>query len=95
MSKEELALQVDEARWEWMRAHLERGGIIVVARELDLASVGERIAADDTATVGGWIEEKRLTRPSAEQIATWDENRDIRFAMLVVSPYILVQEKLL
>ncbi|SNB47371.1 DUF2288 domain-containing protein [Geobacter sp. DSM 9736] len=90
--REELAASVDEARWEWMRAHLERGGLIVVAADLDLAWAGERVAADDAATVGGWIESGKLAKPSTEQIAAWDAASDKRFRMLIVSPYILVQE---
>ncbi len=34
-SREELASSIAEAEWEWLRAHLERGGLIVVARDLD------------------------------------------------------------
>lgn len=92
-TKEELALQVDEARWEWLRAHLERGGVIIVDGALELAAVGERIASDDTATIGGWIETGKLSKPSAEQITGWDGNTEVRFATLIVSPYILIQEK--
>jgi hypothetical protein len=92
-TREELALQVDEAEWEWLHPHLERGGVIVVGKGLDIAEVGERIAQDDTAVVGGWIESGRLAKPSAEQIAAWDGDDTVRFATLIISPYILVQEK--
>lgn len=88
---EELALTMDEARWDWLRAHLERGGLIVVAHDLDLAEAGAKIASDDAAAVGGWIQAGRLTKPSAEQIEAWNAAPDTPFRMLVVSPYVLIQ----
>jgi hypothetical protein len=92
-TREELALTVDEAEWGWLRAHLERGGLIVVARDLDIAEVGAKVAADDTAAIGGWIAGRKLAKPSAEQIAAWDGDREKRFLCLIVSPYVLIQEK--
>lgn len=90
-TREELALTIDEARWDWLRAHLERGGLIVVAADLDLADAGEKIASDDAAAVGGWIGAGKLTKPSAEQIEAWDAAPETAFRMLVVSPYVLIQ----
>jgi len=92
-TKEELALQVDVAEWSWLRAHLERGGVIVVDRDLDIAEVGERIARDDTAAVGAWIETGKLFKPSDSQIAAWDDDKSARFSTLIISPYILMKEQ--
>lgn len=92
-TREELALQVDVAEWSWLRAHLERGGLIVVAPGLELAEVGERIARDDTATVGGWIESGKLSKPSDGQIAAWDADKAARFSTLIISPYVLMKEQ--
>ena len=92
-TREELALAVDEAEWGWLRAHLEREGLIVVAQDLDIVDVGVRIVADDAAAISGWIAAGKLARPSAEEIAAWDGNRGKRFLSLIVSPYVLIQEK--
>lgn len=91
-TREELAVQVDVARWDWLRAHLERGGLIVVNRGLDLVDVGVRIASDDTAAVGDWIQSGLLAKPSAEQISAWDDQADCSFSTLIISPYVLIQE---
>ncbi len=91
-TKEELALQVDVAEWSWLRAHLERGGLIVVDREMDLAEVAERIARDDTETVGAWIEAGKLSKPDEDQIAAWDANSEASFSTLIISPYVLIKE---
>lgn len=92
-TREELALTVDEAAWNWLRAHLERGGLIVVARDLDIVDVGVKIAADDSASIGGWIAGGKLAKPSAGQIADWGREKEKRFLCLIVSPYVLIQEK--
>lgn len=92
VTREELLMQVDQARWEWLKPHFHRGALIVVDGMLELAEVGERIAADDTATVQSWLASRMLAKPTAEQLAAWEQLPDRSFAMLVVSPFVLVQE---
>ena len=91
-TREELALAVDEAEWGWLRSHLERGGLIVVAQELEIVEAGLKIAADEAAAIGAWISGGELARPSAAQIAAWDASGRARFLSLIVSPYVLIQE---
>ncbi len=93
-TKEELALTVDEAEWDWLRAHLERGGLIVVAPELDLVDTGSKVASNDAAAVDGLIASGKLAKPSQEQLAAWNEQREKRFSTLIISPFVLIQEKL-
>ncbi len=93
-TKEELALSLDEAEWDWLRAHLERGGLIVVAPELDLVEAGLEVAGNNTVAIQGWIATGRLAKPSLEQTAAWDMNKGKRFRSLIVSPFVLIQEKL-
>ncbi|WP_243372154.1 DUF2288 domain-containing protein [Geotalea sp. SG265] len=93
--KEELALTIDMAEWGWLRAHLERDGLILIAADMDLAEAGWRIATDDADTVGGWIASGKIGKPSAAQIAAWDGDKGRQFQMLIVSPYILIQDKAL
>ncbi len=54
-TREELALAVDEAAWGLLRAHLERGGLIIVACDLDIVEVGVKLADDDAAAIASWI----------------------------------------
>lgn len=86
-----MALTVDMARWGWLRPHLERGGLVIVAPELDLVAAGFSIASDDTAAVNTWIERGWLTRPSATQVFDWDADPDTPFRFLIASPYVLIQ----
>lgn len=92
VNREELALQVDVAEWGWLRPHGERGGLVVVSHLLDLAEVGARVAADDAAAIQSWIAAGDLGKPTDEQLVAWDAAPDRRFRMLVVSPYVLIQE---
>ena len=50
-SKEEMALTIDEADWSCLRAHLHRGGLILVDDSLDLADTAHKVAADDIAII--------------------------------------------
>ncbi len=93
-NREDLARSVDEAEWGWLRAHMERGGLIVVSRKLDLVETGLKIADDDSAAVRGWIDVGLLTKPSPEQIASWDLECGRKFQVLIVSPYVLIQERI-
>jgi len=91
-SKEELALNIDEARWQWLKPLLERGALITVAAALDLAAVGESIARDDSMTISAWISADKIGKPTTEQIAAWDNDPQKKFLMLIISPYVLIQE---
>ena len=93
VSKEELAAKIDAVEWAMLRAHLERGGVIVVDGLLDLAEVGSGIAADDVKTTERWIASGLLVKPSAQQIETWDAEQGKRFLCLIVSPFVLIQEE--
>jgi hypothetical protein len=91
--KEELALAVDEAEWIWLRAHLERGGLVLVDDCLDLAEAGLKVACDDTDTIQKWVDSGMIGKPDRSQIQHWDEEKQKKFSMLIVSPYVLIQER--
>jgi hypothetical protein len=91
--KEELALSIDEAEWSWLRAHLERGGLVLVDDSIDLAEAGIRVAHDDTDAIQEWINRGKIGKPSQTQIQHWDDEKQKKFSMLIVSPYVLIQER--
>jgi hypothetical protein len=93
-SKEDLILSIDEAEWGMLRAHLERGGIILVDDRLDLADTALRVASDDVEAITLWVENGMIGKPSESKIRSWDEDKQKKFAMLIVSPYVLIQEKM-
>ncbi|NVO00255.1 MAG: DUF2288 domain-containing protein [Geobacteraceae bacterium] len=90
--KEELALNVDEAEWSWLKPHLDRDALITVSSVLDLAEAGERIAANDSHTVSAWINASRVGKPTDDEITKWNADPQKKFLILIVSPYVLIQE---
>jgi hypothetical protein len=93
-SREELALSIDEAEWDWLRAHLERGGLILVDDNINLADAALKVASDDVDTIEDWVSTGKLGKPTESQIHAWDKEKHKKFAMLIVSPYVLIQEKM-
>ena len=91
-TREELALLADEVEWSCLRAHLKRGGLIVVAAGLDLLNVAISVAADDSSSIVHWISEGKLAKPSVAQILEWDADSSKLFTMLIASPYVLIQD---
>jgi len=75
-----------------LKIHLQRDAIIIVAAELDLIEVAVAVADDDKARVETWIAENQLVKPTVEQLESWEQEPDNRFQMLIVQPFILVQE---
>jgi len=93
-SKEEMALTIDEADWSSLRAHLQRGGLILVDDALDLADTAHIVAADDVEVIQHLVENGMIGKPSDSKIRSWEEDIHKKFAMLIVSPYVLFQEKM-
>jgi len=92
-TQEELVVQIDVAQWQWLRAHAERGALILVDTMLELAVVGASLAADDSDQVQGWLASGLLAKPSVTQLDRWNLQPEKRFSMLVISPFVLIQER--
>lgn len=92
-SCDELAAAIETAQWQWLRIHLERGGLIVVAPGLDLAMVAFGITTNDTESVNEWITDGYLTKPDPVQIFDWDAAPETGFRFLITSPYVLIQQE--
>ena len=93
VEKEELAAKIDTADWQALRAHLERGGVVIVDPLLDLAEVGVALAKDDVKSVERWLSSGLIAKPSAQQIQSWDAEKGKNFLCLIVFPYVLAQEE--
>ncbi|SDZ81947.1 hypothetical protein SAMN05660420_00467 [Desulfuromusa kysingii] len=78
--------------WRELRIHLQRDAIIVVAEGLDLVTVGVAVAEDNKGLVEGWIAAHQLGKPNEPQLQSWEQEPDRRFKMLIVQPFILIQD---
>ncbi len=83
---------IEEVEWLWLRPHLERGALILVSPELELTGVAARIAADDSAAVAAWLAAGLLGQPTREQIEAGEAAPLRRFQMVIVQPFVLIQE---
>jgi hypothetical protein len=93
--KDELKESLDESEWSWLAPHLARDSVILVAPELDLLAVAEKVARDDKTQVGEWIQGGKLTKPTRSQIEEWTRTPTKKFLTVIVQPYVLAQEHLL
>ena len=83
-----------EVCWRELKIHLQRDAIITVSTALDIITVAEAVANDNKDAVEGWIENNQLGKPSEDQLKSWEENQEKSFKMLIVQPFILIQDVL-
>ena len=83
---------IAEISWRELKIHLKREAIITVASELDLIDVAVAVAEDDSKMVEGLITAEQLGKPTEDQLKDWEEHQTSTFRMLIVQPYILIQE---
>jgi hypothetical protein len=74
-----------------LRAHIVRGGLLIVDPALLLIDAGLAIATDDSTRVAQWIEKGWLRRPSEAEVASWSQNPERKWLAIVVQPYALAQ----
>jgi hypothetical protein len=91
--RERLRAYLGDVFWTDLRAHAARDALIVVADELDLLDAGEAIAADDAAKVNAWIEGRKLTKPTVDDLARWPSEPLAVFESLVVAPFVLIRPR--
>jgi hypothetical protein len=89
---EELKSQIETAKWEWLKPHMERDAIIVVSGDLVLVDVAFKVVQNDTQVIEAWIAEGLIAKPDLARLQTWDAEPDKSFQMLIVQPYVLIQE---
>jgi hypothetical protein len=89
-----LSLLAETAKigWSELERFFARGILLRVARDLDLVSVAEAIANDDTTQVTQWLSSGMVERVQSETAADFAA-RDPDLWAVVVSPWVCVQER--
>lgn len=90
--RESFKRDLAEVCWQDLRIHLQRDAIILVAADLDIIQVAVAVAEDDSRQVEAWITGGEIGKPSRRQLDDWEQDLEKRFRMLIVQPFILVQE---
>lgn len=87
-------LNGETARIGWMelQRHHAAGKVIQVGEDLDLVEVAVQLAQDNGAQVEAWIRSGDIEMVSDTQAAAWVVVNQPLWA-IVVSPWVLVQEK--
>jgi hypothetical protein len=91
--REALQKALDDAEWSWLIPHVERNSVVIVSQDLDLLDVGEKVASDEVESIKQWIADEKIVRPSPATVEAWNETPTRRFKILIVQPYVLIQEK--
>ena len=86
-----LATEIHRVDWKPLAPHAKRGGLVMVAPELDLIDVGAAVAGDDGRQVQNWMRAQQLRRPTETELEAWQDEAEERFVVLIVQPYVLVQ----
>ena len=77
--------------WCNLQREFAAGRLVAVDPRLDLVEVGSRMAMDDKPTFDGWLKAGLVFKPEAELAGNW-QSKSSQFAMLIVSPFVLIQE---
>lgn len=91
-STEYAPLCAELVEWHWLRPHHERDALWVVAAPLDLETVGTALMHDDAEAVRGWLADGSLSKPNKVQLEFWESDSLHLLAMLIVQPFVLVQD---
>ncbi|CAL8476701.1 DUF2288 domain-containing protein [Caballeronia sp. S22] len=78
--------------WSELERFFAQGKLIWVKRDLDLVSVAEAVATDDTQQVTRWLAGGLVERMQAETAADLAA-RDPELWTVVTSPWVCVQER--
>lgn len=87
---EKLTRECTPIDWLRLKPHYNQDILITVQKDLDIINVGIEMANDNKIQIEKWIHEKKLVKPTPEQINAWDQ-QNTRFKSLVISPYVLMQ----
>lgn len=85
--------QVDQASWELLKQHYDRGGVFLVDDSLDIVDVANAIATDSVDLVKGWLESELLRPLKVEEAQEWEKMPNEKVVnFLIVQPYVIVKK---
>jgi len=87
-----LLAETAQIGWSELERFFAKGVLIWVKGDLDLVSVAEAVAGDDTQQVTQWLSSGLIERVQAETAADLAA-RDPELWAVVVSPWVCVQER--
>ena len=93
---EKLKNEVDDASWEMLADHHERGAVFLISQDIDLLEAGVAFAQDDKVSVAGWLKDKKLLKVDNQMAKDYaSSSKEKKFQFLIIQPYVLIQHKIL
>lgn len=84
--------EVDQADWEMLQPHFDRGALFWVGKELDIFEVAADLALDNISMVKEYLDDGVLCQANDEHQKQFSEDKNKFFAnFLVIQPYVLFQ----
>ncbi len=87
---EKLNLETAKLPWQDLQTFFASGVVIWVDNSLDLLSVGEQLAADNSQMLAQWMNEGLVARVSDQQAQNWHSG-NCSLWTVVIKPWVLVQ----
>ncbi len=90
---DKLKAEIEEADWSMLEPHHERQALILIASDLDLSDVAEKVATDSVDHIKQWMSEGKVGKPEDHKVDNWKESPYRKgFRFIIVQPYVLIQE---
>jgi hypothetical protein len=89
--EQELCRETAKVKWAEIEPFFANGSLITVDNSLDLIQVAVAITEDNTANMQAWMTDKLVLNTSDEMALNWQQS-DISLWVVVVKPWVLVQE---
>jgi hypothetical protein len=90
--RQEIASQIDTCTWELLEPHVDKAQIFLIGQELEFLEVALAIYENNVEFVDELITSEQIIRPTPEKIIMWQEIPEKQFRMIVLRPFLLIQE---
>ncbi len=90
--KAKLLGETSRINWRDLEIFYAKGQVVEVQPELDLIDVALAVSKDDSASVGNWMDQRKVGQVEPEKARRWHEEKREVWAV-VVAPWVLVQDK--
>lgn len=92
-TKEDSLTEVFTVRWPDLRREFAFGRLYFLDSSLDIKTAANTMAQDNKTVVQSWLKDAKLKAVTEEQVSEWEEDLELEFLMMIVSPFVLIQLK--
>ncbi|MEO0336783.1 MAG: DUF2288 domain-containing protein [Pseudomonadota bacterium] len=90
--REQLEEDLATAPWSEIKAHYQRGAVIVVTPSQSLVAVGVAFHEDQKTVVEGWLSDGTICKCSDSQAQEFENSdEEPSFEYLILQPFVLVK----